>query len=222
MIISVHVPKTAGASFAKGLESRLGKRLLIDMAEDRPLGPSLYSWPSRWRGRIRVRSRVDELLGKYDAVHGHFMASKYFPLGDRAVFCIFFRDPTERILSQYRYALKSTSRHWYGRYKATLLSPLQYASLPRHQRLYALMTSGLPLERFAFVGITEEYEASLTLFKAIFGIDVPYHRTNVNEEIPDKFSPQEKAALRTTQGANARIYNAARRRFDSLYRQWCS
>ena len=55
----------------------------------------------------------------------------------------------------------------------------QFASLPGQRKLYKLFTSNIPMERFSFVGITEEYQTSLRLFNAIFGVDIPYHRTNI-------------------------------------------
>ena len=219
MIVSIHINKTGGTSFRTGLEHYFGKRFLRD-TEERPLGAPVYSWSRRVRGRLMVRLRADELVARYDVVHGHFAASKYFPLGGRAVFCTFFRDPTDRILSQYRYTLSSATRSRYSAFLARTLSPLQYASLPLHRRFYAFMTSRLPMERFAFVGITEEYDASLRLFQAMFGVAVPFHRANVNEEVPDRFTAREKAAVRATQRENHRIYDAARRRFDVLYRRW--
>lgn len=41
LIISIHVPKTVGTSFQKGLEERFDRRLLIDK-EDNPLGLPVY------------------------------------------------------------------------------------------------------------------------------------------------------------------------------------
>ena len=66
----------------------------------------------------------------------------------------------------------------------------------------------------------EEYEESLALFKAIFGIDIPYYRVNVNEKVPGKFSARQREAVRAAQSRNYVIYEAARRRFDALRRQW--
>ena len=73
------------------------------------------------------------------------------------------------------------------------------------------------MEQFAFVGITEECEASLALFNAIFGVDLPKYRVNVNEDVPDNFSVCERKMIRTSHRANYAIYDEARRRFDALY-----
>ncbi len=131
--------------------------------------------------------------------------------------CIFFRDPVDRTISSYRDSLSSTIRSRFARYTAKLLTVNQYASLPKQSRIYAIYTSGLPLEQFSFVGLTEEYEASLALFNAIFGVNLPKYHVNVNEEVPDDFSVHERKAVRTSQRANYAIYDDARRRFGALY-----
>ena len=93
---------------------------------------------------------------------------------------------------------------------------LQFASRRRQRSLYRYFLGGLPVERFAFVGITEEYELSLGLFRAIFGVAVPYCRRNVNEFVPDTWGSRERSAIAATQWENRAVYDAARRRFDLL------
>lgn len=220
MIISVHIPKTAGSSFREGLERHLGERLLTDY-EDRPLSDSISDRWRRLKTRIEVRYRAHDLTAKYAAVHGHFIATKYLPLGDRAALCAFFRDPVERLLSQHRYMTSTPDpkNTMWVKFDARKMTPAQYALLPRQKRLYRLFTGGLPMERFAFVGITEEYETSLRLFKAIFGIDVPYRRVNVDAHVPNDISPDQLTGVKIAQQANSLIYEQARRRFGTLCRR---
>ena len=220
MIVSIHIPKTAGSSFRAGLEQQLGQRLLTDY-EDRPLSDSLSDRWRRLRTRVKIYRRVDDLVTKYDAVHGHFIASKYGCLGDRAALCAFFRDPAERLLSQHRYWLSNPDpkNTMWVKFDARKMTPAQFASLPRQKKLYRLFTGGLPVERFTFVGITEEYETSLKLFRAIFGIDIPYRRVNVDAHVPNAIPPDQLTGVQIAQQANAQIYEAARRRFDTLCRR---
>ena len=51
MLVSVHIPKTAGSSFLAGLRDRFGEGLLPDYG-DAPISGSL---PARW---LRLRNRV--------------------------------------------------------------------------------------------------------------------------------------------------------------------
>lgn len=220
MIVSVHIPKTAGSSFREGLERHLGGRLLADYG-DRPLSDSISDRWRRLKTRIEVRYRAHDLAAKYDAVHGHFIATKYSPLGDRAAFCAFFRDPVERLLSQYRFwsRIPDPQNKMWAEFDALKMTPAQLASLPRQRKLYRLFTGGLPMERFAFVGITEEYETSLRLFRAVFGIDVPSRRVNVDAHVPNDISACQLTGVKIAQQANSLIYEAARRRFDTLCRR---
>ena len=81
--------------------------------------------------------------------------------------------------------------------------------------------ASMPMERFSFVGITEEYQTSLRLFNAIFGVDIPYHRTNITSSRVEA-SNQEREKVKHAQFENYSIYENARRRFDTLCRQFLS
>ena len=219
MIVSVHIPKTAGTSFREGLEQEFGQRLLTDYG-DFPLSDSI---PNRWHRlctRLEVRRRRDSLRKDYDVVHGHFIASKYSSLTHDAAFCAFFRDPVNRVLSQYRYILSDPNPQHQMRRKILSegLSLARFGSLPRQRRLYGLFTAGWPMERFAFVGIIEEYRLSLDLFNAIFGVRIPYLQSNIGG-MEKGLDGRERRAVEATQRGNYRIYDQARLRFDVLCRR---
>ena len=216
MLISVHIPKTAGSSFRAGLKDRFGERLLLDYGD----GPVSGSVPARWRrlrNAVRVRWQAESLLKEYDVVHGHFVASKYSFLETRVGLCAFFRDPVERIVSAYRYS--SRNRRPGTRFHREQPTLEQYAAWPRQRGIYRLFTAGVPLERFAFIGLTEEYETSLELFREIFGVGIPCHQRNRSDEELDS-DAEVCEAVRSAQRANYRMYDAARRRFDSLCSQY--
>ena len=158
------------------------------------------------------------LAANYDVIHGHFIASKYLPLGDRVALCAFFRGPVDRLISQYRYWSDNPDPNnaMWVKFNAGRLTHRQFASLPRQRRIYSLFTAGLPMDRFAVVGLTEEYETSLDLFGAIFGITIHYRRVNISEKTSGKFDKLDREAIKSAQHANYSIYDAARRRFDAL------
>lgn len=220
MIISVHIPKTAGTSLRTGLGQRFGSRLLLDY-KGWPASGSLSDRFCRLWEKIEVYRSLKTLTANYDVIHGHFLASKYFPLRAQALFCAFFRDPVDRVVSHYRHVLRNPNpdNPVWAHVDPTGMTLGQYASLPRQQRIYALFTSGLPMDRFTFVGLTEEYKTSLDLFRAIFGVDIEYHRVNVDEHVPDNIPPDELTTVKASQHMNYRIYDAARRRFDTLCHQ---
>ena len=213
MIVSVHIPKTAGNSFRVGLRQCFGDRFLHDETP----GPGWF-YRLSWQRYTMTARRARKLAAAHDVVHGHFIASKYSPLGDSALFCAFFREPTDRVISRYRQAHTIASRSSKARGESRIrnMELLQFASRRRQRSLYRYFLGGLPVERFAFVGITEEYELSLGLFRAIFGVAVPYCRRNVNEFVPDTCGSRERSAIAATQRENRAVYDAARRRFDLL------
>ena len=105
------------------------------------------------------------------------------------------------------------------KFHAEGMSLARFAALPRQRRLFALFTAGWPAKRFAFIGITEEYELSLDLFAEIFGVRIPHKRDNVNTGTDEKLDARERRAVEATQRDKQRIYDEYRRRFDVLYRR---
>ena len=98
-IISVHIPKTAGSSFQAGLASVFGERLLLDY-DDRPLDGTLKARFRRARKSLAFSMRGRErFIVDYDAVHGHFIASKYSALGEQGALCAFFRAQVSGFIS---------------------------------------------------------------------------------------------------------------------------
>ena len=49
----------------------------------------------------RMRARRDELLEKFDAIHGHFVPEKFAGLFPSTDFVAFFRDPFQQAVSHY-------------------------------------------------------------------------------------------------------------------------
>ncbi len=219
MIVSVHIPKTAGTSLRVGLERRLGSRLLLDY-DDRPLARDPEDQARRERAAAAVVAAVPRLLRDYDAVHGHFVASKYLPLGGHAKFAVFLRDPSARTLSQFR--------HWRRTAEAAnpvaalirdgTISAGDLAERPEQRRIYADFLGSVSLDRFAFVGIAEQYEASVALFEAVFGIALPVLHENADDGggAEAELAPLELARVKAAQAENMLIYDLGRRRFEAL------
>lgn len=104
MIISVHIPKTAGTSFRTGLEKVFGNRLLLDY-NDKPLSGLISARWFRVKNRFRVQMQRHILLENFSVIHGHFLPSKYLFLGKEIKLGAFFRDPVDRLISQYCFEL---------------------------------------------------------------------------------------------------------------------
>lgn len=99
MLISLHLPKTAGTSFFTSLEEYYGDRILRDY-NDRPIRT-----PREERNSAALRQRVlnqSKDFGHIACVHGHFLPFKY-SLCEGARFVTWIRDPLERLGSHYFY-----------------------------------------------------------------------------------------------------------------------
>ena len=219
MIVSVHIPKTAGTSLRVGLEQVLGARLLLDY-DDLPLARGPEHDARRARSAAEVNADPDRLIRDYDAVHGHFLASKYLPLGEHAQFAVFLRDPVARMLSQYRHWHRAASapNPIAARIRDGAVGPADLAEMPEYRHIYADFLGGIDLERFAFVGIAEQYDTSLALFRAVFGIDLPVLHENAGSGLAeaDDIKPDEMARVKAAQTDNALMYDRGRRRFEAL------
>ena len=148
------------------------------------------------------------------------MASKYSSLGERGALCAFFRDPADRVISQMSYWRRNPDpmNAMWVELDTRKMTAEQLSALPRQQRIYALFTGNIPLERFAFVGITESYETSLRLFNAMFDVDVMCHEINVGDRTD--VDERERKGIMRAQRKNYLIYDRARRRFDVLCRRY--
>jgi hypothetical protein len=182
------------------LESAYGKRLLLDYENNRkrPLADQL-------RTRITLAFRQFAMRRSFDLVYGHFDPAAYSAVaGPRAMF---FRDPAKRTVSHYFYLRE--------RGKLASVELADFAAQPAQRDMYDFYTGGRGVDGLAFVGITEAYADSLRLFRALFGVELEEHvkRAAVTPPPPDSL-----LTVAPFQAANQRVYDAAKRRFDTLCR----
>jgi len=225
VLISLHLPKTAGTSFHALLASHFGDRLRDDYA-DRPLHATVTARRLRaLRAGIRLLQRPGELTG-VDAVHGHFLAIKYSLWrggpGWRRV--TWLREPVERLASHYHYWRRSYAPESAGLLHRRMMeegwSLERFCLGPELRNIYQQFLWGVPLGRFDFVGITEHFDHDIDDFaRRILGIgslcalDGDGAGANVNPAAPSRYV--EDASLR----ARIERYHAAD---VTLYRAACA
>jgi hypothetical protein len=163
LLISVHLPKTAGTSFGVALEGLFGDRLLRDYG-DTPL-QSDFRYPSIVGAGY---------LSGVDCIHGHFMPMKY--MGNingvlpprNLVFVTWMRNPVDRVISHYHYWRRNYSRKIALSTRRKMYendwSLERFCLGPELRNLYTRYITGFELNRFSFVGITEHFEEDLTFF----------------------------------------------------------
>jgi hypothetical protein len=184
VILSIHVPKAAGNSFRALLEAELGERLMLDYGDWAGFDVPEANQRRDVR-RLEMRGRRGELLEKYDAIHGHFIADKYLGLFPREDFVAFFRDPYQQALSHYWFLVRNPQREhpeekMLHDAKMTLHDYLTWDAFRDQQSQYL---GSLSIDDFAMVGLSEEFYRSVELFNRIFGYNLSGHSfLNVNPD----------------------------------------
>jgi hypothetical protein len=184
MLISLHLPKTAGSSFFAALKNHYGETILPDYADlpinTPPLKRNFHALTSCFINSLRFADNIQ-------CVHGHFLPLKY-RLCKASRFITWLRDPVERVASHYF--------HWQRHYDPQIAPPLQRKVIEEHwslerfclapelRNLYHQFLWGFPVKRFDFIGITEHYDTELAWFsQQILGTTLTVSRDNIN---PDK------------------------------------
>jgi len=201
--LSIHIPKTAGVSIRNVLKEHFGT------------GFVLYYWQisDAW-GRV-----LDSVPSSATCVHGHYQADKLARLFPKARLITWVRDPVERVVSSYHHQLRepdmhnSVCRELHNR----KLSLTEYAALPLMRNEMSRYFGSKKPEDFLFIGIVEEFEASLALMTQLLGIrGAPLRRDNVNPGKPAgryEIDPVVRQAIQLANEQDADLYADCQRRW---------
>lgn len=167
MIVSLHLPKTAGTSFGAALERHFGVGLLRDYA-DLPLhvAPAARNAAALRDCLAWASSEAAPPL----CIHGHFLPVKYLLHAQRhgARFVTWMRHPLERLLSHYffwrRNPPSSPAQRLHWRMYEEGWSLEEFCLAPEMRDAYAQFLWAFPLEYFDFIGITEHYDDDFASF----------------------------------------------------------
>ena len=226
MLLSIHIPKTAGNSFREALMDSYGvERVMRDYGDwagfDEP-----FANRRREQRHAAMRERRQELMENYDVIHGHFIAGKYVGLFPKADFITFVREPAQQSISHWRWQSALTDResdankevHMEVRYWRELQPTVEeHLKWPFYRDHQSQFLSDLPLEDVAFVGLYEEYAKSLELFKAQFGRDLgPPRYANVTRREGGAFevSGEVRRLVDKYRAADVEMYARAKEIFD--------
>jgi hypothetical protein len=222
LLVSVHIPKTAGTSLMSEIKRGVFGNYIFDNV-DRPTSMRLQYKVRRLFTRLKVRKNRERLLQEYGVIHGHFLVRKYVFLYPFANYLTFMREPVSRVLSHYYYFKHIASKNPTSvsrnpdimRVARGDIDLVEFARLYSMVNLYQLFVGGLPLDKFTLIGITERYTESIALLNHIFNTAIEprhEHRTDYTQYAAEytEFLPELRAANRE----NFRIYDAAVRIFE--------
>lgn len=195
--VSVHIPKTAGTSFARALEQAFDPSELVldyqhvrDHAEVAGQGVNPVdthrAWLSPgWMELVRRYRDDRRSLGRTcQMVHGHFPVLKYHPLltWRRPFYITWVRDPFARAVSNYFY--------WQSFKADTVPDPLVRMVLSERWSLEAflfhealrdyqsLFLKGVPWRRIDFIGVVERYSEDLQRLSGLIGRPLELYTEN--------------------------------------------
>ena len=227
LIISIHIPKTGGTTFVDVLRKCAEEVLYLDYSQEGGLGSTALFRRGK-RLKAPFDSVVDDLasLQGRSVIHGHFAPKKYSGRFPDAVYVTWLRDPVERVVSHYFYWQRSYlpgDARW-EQVVAQKMSLEQFAQLDFTRDVYSRWFSPLGVERFAFVGIMEEYDRSLELFRRLICPDIQLDTTLRNQN-PNRggnfydLGPELRRKILELNQRDAYVYLDGVRRFRSLCAQ---
>ena len=186
MIISLHIPKTAGKSFKKALTIEYGSNIFFDYGFN---PQKSYSNFQKYFSNRFKKYQVNLLPKEIEVVHGHFCLDRYKSFSQKAPRICFARDPLPLLISFYDYLnIKAKSEPKIKRYyKKIIDSKLEEFLLSDHaQSFYLRMFGSFDYRQFSFIGIVERYEESIKLFNKMFGTSLVLLHVNKTNSIKNK------------------------------------
>lgn len=161
MIVSIHIPKTAGTALGMYLDNGRDHRLVFDY------GHAI----ANTRAFILTHK---PLLERFGAVHGHFRYTKYNWAFPDAIYITVMRNPVDRTISNYQHLMRDRDpgNFLYRRIKKYNLDVVGFSELPLIRDTQYQMLRGRDIMDYEFVGMSEEFEASVQALSRMLSMPV--------------------------------------------------
>jgi hypothetical protein len=220
MLVSVHMPKTAGLSFRATLEEHFGKQFAHDYV-DSPL-----AYPPAERHQMALEASISSLgsnaLAGVKCIHGHFLPVKYLPLTQQrhCQFVTWLREPVARLISHYHYWHRSYgipsayTSELHRRVVEESWTLEEFCLSPELRNIYTEFLWRFPFQRLDFIGVTEFFDDDFHWFCKLFlGVELEPRRINVGSEtcVEEHLSAAAIAKVSQYHAADVALYRRALR-----------
>ena len=233
MLLSLHMPKTAGTSLRMAFQERFGNKLLLayrGQIRGDAGGGGWRSTAGEYRGRPPVvprdgnplpdlddpeqREKFRHYCDEYDVqcIHGHFMLPILHGVFPEASSIMFLREPVARLVSSYN--------HW----QITMPDAAQKTSFDefilrdKMRNIYEAHGVLECLDSFSFIGITEQYERSLRLLERIHpelgSLHIEEQNVSAKKVKKEDITPEMKERIRELNDGDLEIYAVAKEWFE--------
>ena len=225
-VIFLHIPKTGGMTFASIITRGLPQESVLQ------IDGTLASCAEQLN-RLPEKTRTD-----IQCIYGHVPFGLHRCLSHPATYITLLRNPVDRVASAYYYALRRPEWGFHELIVKQHLSLDEFVTSEAAAELHnaqARMLSGSdePVggvdtldtakanlrQRLAFVGLTERFDESVMLCRALLGLGSGFYLSkNINRHrVPFGQIPSRTVALIEDRNSlDLELYDAARREFDLL------
>ena len=204
-LISIHIPKTAGRSLLAMLNRVYGERHVLVVNRRR----------FRENREAALAELRKQITSDIKVIHGHVHVSDIMEIIDEnpgARLIAFVREPAARVVSHYFHEKRilSETGSLSAKKQVPVNTVLHYAAHPETQNVMTRFISGVPANRFFFIGVFENLENELWRLSAMMNwpaMGIP--RENVNEAQAahrDTVSEEERNQIRSFNSADVAFY----------------
>ncbi len=207
-ILFIHIPKTAGTSFRITAEEYFGcEYTFYDYSpHSSDTSSEIINTIYEENDPYQFHTIVSKL--EHSFLSGHFPTFKYTALYDTLNVVSFVRDPVAQVISHYNHYKNHHD------YKKDLTD---FIKEPRFRNLQSRNLSAKPLAIYGFLGLTEEYNASIDLFNAMYNTKLRYLHTNLKSESSLNLEDINTKIINQIKQLNAKdieFYNSVKQQFE--------
>lgn len=165
MIISLHIGKTAGMSFAETLKHHYQNRIMTDYLNIHYLNDHYF-----YTKKLPKNLAAPHVPPRIEIIHGHMLLAKWtkqYPTATNT-YVTWLRHPVKRLASHYQYfqdragASNKNHRVWEVITDNWSFEQFCFSNVYKNWMYYYLC--GVPIDQFKFIGITEHFNEDFKYF----------------------------------------------------------